>query len=321
LNLPLVSIVVPSYNVEPYLSECLQSALDQTYHNIEIIVVDDGSKDLSLEIAQTFAGPRCKVIAQENSGAGNARNHGVQEAQGTFIQFLDADDVLHPRKIEFQMEQLLRIGAPDVIASSSFWGFTDFVKNAQRRELAINKHSHPVDFIVCSWLGGGWMQINGWLTPRTLIEAAGPWTNRKIGLNDDGEFFTRVLLASTRIEFCKEAISYYRKHPSRKSLSGHQSREAIETLLWSLEVNSKRLLAVEKTERTIEACHARLVDFAIAQYPEFPDLAERVEKFLVQIGAKKICYTSDDLLTRLSYVIGWKATRTLQHYVRRVRYR
>jgi glycosyltransferase involved in cell wall biosynthesis len=99
---PLVSIIVPVYNGEKYLSEAIDSILSQTYHPTEIIIVDDGSTDGSAEIAQRFSSP-VKYCYQTNAGTGAARNRGIELAQGSFFAFLDADDIWLQDKLKIQM--------------------------------------------------------------------------------------------------------------------------------------------------------------------------------------------------------------------------
>src|SRR4051812_4429061 len=105
----LVSILIPAFNAQRYVAATLQSALGQTWPNTEVIVVDDGSRDRTLEICRTFQGARCKVISQPNQGAVAARNAAYQAAQGQFVQWLDADDLLDPLKIERHMRVALHI--------------------------------------------------------------------------------------------------------------------------------------------------------------------------------------------------------------------
>ena len=93
MSQPLVSILIPCYNSEKWLAETLESALAQTWQNKEIIVVDDGSSDGSLSIAQKFSSSKVAVISQKNRGASSARNLALGKAQGDFIQYLDADDL------------------------------------------------------------------------------------------------------------------------------------------------------------------------------------------------------------------------------------
>lgn len=98
---PLVSVIVPIYNTEAYLETCLKSLMHQTYRNLEIILVDDGSTDSSRQIAATFAkkDSRIKIIHQRNRGQSAARNAGLQKANGEFISFVDSDDEVTPNFI------------------------------------------------------------------------------------------------------------------------------------------------------------------------------------------------------------------------------
>ena len=99
---PLISVIIPVYNVEKYLSKCLNSIVDQTYTNLQIILVNDGSTDGSLAIAQTFAekDERVRIINQRNKGLPGARNSGIEAAEGDYIGFVDSDDWVHPQFYE-----------------------------------------------------------------------------------------------------------------------------------------------------------------------------------------------------------------------------
>lgn len=92
-----VSVIIPVYNAEKYIAQCLQSVIDQTLQEIEIIIVNDGSIDNSLQIVKDFQNKdkRIKIIDQENRGAGNARNTGMSEAKGKYLSLLDVDDFLN----------------------------------------------------------------------------------------------------------------------------------------------------------------------------------------------------------------------------------
>jgi len=122
----LVSVVIPAYDVEKYIANCLDSVLNQTYSNIEIISIDDGSQDSTRSIlfqySQKFPG-KIQFLEQANLGAPVARNKGLAIAKGEFIQFLDGDDVLLPDKIARQVELIKRNpeNPPDFIAGNYIW--------------------------------------------------------------------------------------------------------------------------------------------------------------------------------------------------------
>lgn len=108
---PLLSVIIPVFNGEKYLSEALQSVLDQTRLPCEVWVVDDGSTDRSAELAKSFGNP-IQVHRQENHGAAAARNEGVSRSQGEYLAFLDADDRWSPSKLESQISAFQT--APDL---------------------------------------------------------------------------------------------------------------------------------------------------------------------------------------------------------------
>jgi len=108
---PLLSVIVPVYNVETYLSRCVDSILGQTYQNMEIILIDDGSRDSSGEICDAYAqkDSRIRVIHKENGGLSSARNVGLEAAGGVYIAFVDSDDWIEPDAYRHLMELATRL--------------------------------------------------------------------------------------------------------------------------------------------------------------------------------------------------------------------
>ncbi len=163
--------------------------------------MDDGSTDNSLNVAKKFGNKAISVFHQENKGASAARNKGLSEAAGEFIQFLDADDLLSHDKIEEQVKLL--INNPNKIAVCSTVHFNDGEDHEQQlsspHEDAFLLDDKPVHFLINLWGGyadhGSMVSSNAWLTPKHIIEKAGLW-NEQLTLDDDGEFFCRALLNS-----------------------------------------------------------------------------------------------------------------------------
>ncbi len=129
---PLVSIVVPVYNQEPYLRLCLASIQEQTYKNLEVLLIDDGSTDDSAQICREVCeqDARFHLIQQENAGLGPARNTGLQKASGAYICFVDADDFLHPDYIRILYENLVAYQA-----DLSICGFKTFEGDAPDQDV------------------------------------------------------------------------------------------------------------------------------------------------------------------------------------------
>ncbi len=121
-NHPLVSVIVPVYNAAKYLEEALDSIFGQTYPNLEVIAVNDGSTDDSLQILMTYTS-RITIIDSTNRGAPSARNQGIAVAKGSFLAFLDADDIWHSDKLNIQVNLLQN--APDV--DMTYCSFQEFL--------------------------------------------------------------------------------------------------------------------------------------------------------------------------------------------------
>jgi len=117
MKYPLVSVIIPAYNAEKFLEEAINSVLNQTYPNMEIIVIDDGSTDNTKSKVLSFKNIR--YIYQKHSGIAEARNRGIENAEGEYIAFLDADDLWMPHKTEIQLNFLLK--NPEYAAVSTDW--------------------------------------------------------------------------------------------------------------------------------------------------------------------------------------------------------
>lgn len=124
----MFSVIIPLYNKAPYVAKAIESVLGQTYRDFEVIVIDDGSTDQSLEVAKTFENKSITIVSQSNSGVSTARNNGVKLAKYPYICFLDADDWWHPTFLE-EMKRLITDFPDAGIYGSGYY----IVKNGQER--------------------------------------------------------------------------------------------------------------------------------------------------------------------------------------------
>lgn len=127
----LVSVIITCYNVDKYLSKCIESVMNQTYRNIEIIIVDDGSRDKSGYICDYYEGQddRIRLVHQNNVGPGNARNRGLELAKGEYIFFVDGDDYLEPDAIEILLNEIY-----DNATDMAIIGINDHCKGGNHHE-------------------------------------------------------------------------------------------------------------------------------------------------------------------------------------------
>lgn len=278
---PLVSILIPAHNAELWIGETLESSLVQTWQNIEIIIVNDGSTDNTLAIANSFASKNVLILNQSKKGASAARNRALKEAQGDFIQYLDADDLLAPDKIERQIQVLTEHGSR-FVASGAWARFELSLSDATFIPEAVWRDMSPIDWIICAWEGGGMISSMAWLLPRNIVNNAGPW-NETISLNDDGEYFCRAVLASEGVKFCSEARSFYRSDMAN-SLSRSRSFEAYESALRCCELCSSYLIAKENGTRTRHACATTFKRFIYEVHPSMTSLIVRAQERAESFG-------------------------------------
>ena len=309
---PLVSVIIPVYNAEAYLQACVDSVLAQTWYKLEIILVNDGSKDGSLALAQSFQNSRIRVLDQTNQGASAARNHGLSQAQGDYIQFLDADDLLSPEKIKLQVE-LLQLDPEGCIASCPWGRFVNDPQQASFQPDGLWQDLGPVDFLVYKYNQHSMMQPGVWLLPRAVLEQAGVW-DETLSLNDDGEYFSRVVLQAHKILFCPEARVYYRS-ANHHSLASQRSMSHLHSLYRSGELCATQLLNREQSSPTKQAVVNLYQELIYNLYPFLSEQISELEAKIKIIGLKPTRpLPGGPARQGLARWIGWKASSWLHQY-------
>ncbi|HEX8491552.1 MAG TPA: glycosyltransferase family 2 protein [Pyrinomonadaceae bacterium] len=286
---PLVSIIIPVYNGEKYLAAAIESALAQDWERKEIIVVNDGSTDRSLEIIESYR-PLLTLISQKNNGACSARNAGLRAAAGDYIQYLDQDDLLHPEKISLQIRDL-REETEATLACGRLFIIGEDVDDYRAFDFfdALDTYTSPVDWMIWSFEGRA-MQSSVWLIPRKLHEQAGYWNEElRSNPNDDGELFCRIVLASDRVKFNREAKIYFREHEGPRGSRANDLTK-ITSLYRSLELSTSYLLAAEDSRRTRHAAACTFKHFAYAHCQTAPDMARQALEQIKRLGFTKVDY-------------------------------
>lgn len=309
-EMPWVSICIPVYNAERYVAAALDSALGQTYPNVEIIAVNDGSTDGSGEVLAQYE-DRIRVVDQDNRGQCAAANRAFAEATGELIKFFDADDVLTPEIIERQVK---RLGARrNAVAMGEWTRFYGAMPAGEIFEpLPMYRDAEPADWLTAEWTDTQpMMQCALWLIPRTIIQSAGLWDER-MSLINDFEYFARVLTATDEILYTPGARFYYRSGVSN-SLSGQKSRRAIESQFLSLTRGTEHLLNAENSARTRRASANLLAQFNYEHYPYHPDLRRKAQERIAELGGANIAPIGPPNFHRLRRFIGWRAARRVQH--------
>ena len=215
---PAISVIVPIYNVESYLRECLDSILAQSVADFEVVVVDDGSPDGSADIAAEYAerDARVKLVARPNGGLGAARNTGVEHATGDFLTFLDSDDRLPDGALRTMLASARTSGSDIVVGalrrfnSSSNWlpTWVDRLHGEQRRGIAIDDFP---PLVRNNYSCGKLFRRDFWVGQEA--------TFREGVAYEDQPLITRLYIAADRIDICPQVTYDYRAREDASSIS------------------------------------------------------------------------------------------------------
>lgn len=203
----LVSVIIPCYNAEQWLNEAIDSVLGQTYPQIEIIVIDDGSSDRSLEVVKSY-GERVIWRSQKNQGANTARNAGFSLASGNYIQYLDADDYLLPDKIAQQVE-CLRSNDADFVYGD--WRYQHHLADGEVYLDEIRVCGDKSDFLESLLANDRWSNLAPMLFTRSLVKEVS-W-DETLTAAQDRDFLFSVMLAGAKCIYLPGCNSIYRLHP------------------------------------------------------------------------------------------------------------
>ena len=266
-----ISIIVPIYNEEKYLEKCLESICAQTLEDIEIICVDDGSKDKSAEVMDTLAGndKRVKVIHKPNSGYGNSMNRGLAVATGEYIGIVESDDSIIPDMYE-SLYVLTENGTVDVV-KGNFWDCYDEkngkitkVENTERHEMpevkkAFTIHEYP------QILWGHPSIWSGIYRRQFLIDNDIHFKEEKGGGWVDNPFFFDTLCCAKKIKWTKKPYYCYRKTNDASSSNGYDLKIPFERMQDNLD-------AIEKhgytDEATLKFLYARALMYLVGATQE-----------------------------------------------------
>lgn len=275
-----VSVIIPCFNSERWLPATLDSVYAQAGPRLDVIVVDDGSTDGSVEVARRYESRGLRLLRQPNRGAAAARNAGLALATGDYLQFLDADDVLAPGKLQSQLTRLA--GAPGRVAAGAWARFSHRTDEARWPARSTYRDFAPLELLLHLAETDAVIAPAVWLVPRAVAAAAGPW-DEALSLNDDAEYFARVAMASAGTLHCEDARVYYRSFHIG-SLSHRRDDAARRSRFRATESIAGALLAAEDSPRVRAACASLYRSFVRRMYPDPPDLIAEAERRIASLG-------------------------------------
>ena len=235
----MISVIVPVFNAEKYIENCILSILNQTYPHFELILINDGSTDHSMSICQQFENKdqRIKVLHQSNQGVSSARNLGILNAQGDYITFVDADDTLEKEALETALDFLVEKNADVVVYS---WRIVNTIDGTTSNYVLNSTDSEDITDVISEILqhyseyGGGYPWNKMW--KKDVIISNGeefPLFDRELFYFEDLEWVIRMMLRIHKVVVCHEHLySYYihedsvthsKNNSERKEIGYHQS--------------------------------------------------------------------------------------------------
>lgn len=318
-----VAIIIPVRNAEPFLRQCIDSALNQTGIRTEILAVDDGSDDGSPEILAECKKQGISVYRTHHSASGPsaARNLGLQQTDADWIQFLDADDWLEPNKIA---NQLNTSPTSDTVLISSRIDWRDNVAGSPIPP-PVTDPGTPTETLLNIWLSDDrprLVQTGQWLVHREVIEKAGGW-DESLLCNNDGEFFTRCALAAKQVIPVTDSICHWRRHTPGQSVSTQSSFQYFESRLRSWRQSFSYLeatLAPEQRPHLNRAKSHHYSEIAFAAGTSCPKISEEA---LGLLESEHLCFTVSPhigtIAKTLIQLLGFRTFRRLSRWKEHLR--
>lgn len=218
-----ISVIIPSYNRAGLIGETIENMLSQSYRPHELIVVDDGSTDNSVEVIKQF-GDAVRLIEQTNQGPGAARNRGFEESTGDLIQFMDSDDLASLNKLEVQAAALMTSGADFAYCP---WVRTEINERTMKFVGPVLQSEPVPDWKpMLEWALGAWCLVfQNCLFRRDCLVQAGSYRTDLMP-TEDSEYFVRILLKGAKPVFTDECLVFYRFHDEGQITSSGTTEQA-----------------------------------------------------------------------------------------------
>ncbi len=217
---PLVSVIIPTFNHGPVIADAIKSCLQQTFINIEIIIIDDGSTDNTKEILKPYTKIRSiKYYYQENRGLSAARNKGLIKSRGKFIQFLDADDILLPNKLELQTD-ILQKESLNSVHSEFFIADGPTNKQKEKHVSSNTEKDRFLSDLVIKWEFDFSIPCHCFLFRKSSLN--GLWFNPRLHTHEDWEFYVRWAAQGNWSKYLDQELCIYRIFP--KSMSRNMDK-------------------------------------------------------------------------------------------------
>ena len=297
-NCPLISVCMPAFNAGKFITEAIQSILNQSYTNWELIIVNDGSTDDTLKKVEPFTEDnRIKVFSQINKGQCAAANKAYSYSKGQYIKFFDADDIL---SLNFLENQVIKINGNDNKIATARWGrfHNDDINTFKIEPANFPDTEKPIDWLVRSMNNGNiTLQCALFLIPRKILAKSGLW-EEMINSND--------------------SILYYRS--VNNSLSSQKSIKSLNSAYLSISSGINVLLMCEYSERTKKMAADTFQLWAFEFYLIHYELYKKSIRKIQEYGGSNVKFPSGGVTKLLINLLGWKLTKRIKLLICKIQF-
>ena len=304
---------MPVYNSERHLKASIESCLNQTYSNLELIIINDGSTDDSEDIIREIRDYRIHYFKVPNNGPCRARNLGIEKAIGQLLQFMDSDDLLDERKIEKQVDRYLICG-DEYVYSGIMGKIIEDEKSFEEDFDFYYKNLEVEEYFRKMFNNFGKYYTTGmWLIPRKLIRKTHGW-DEKVLINNDGEYISRVILLSKGIKFCPWSVFYYRRDVPLSVSKNFTSKKVYQSWLYSYKCYVKNFETTFNFNTAKELGRRALSVYYCNSYPNYPDLLAECKNDIKKLGYNSPYAHGGRTFQLLSMLLGTERALAIREF-------
>lgn len=318
---PLISIIIPAFNASMYIEEAILSVLHQTYEHWELIVVDDGSTDSTLQIVQSIANKdnRIQVYHQSNKGGCAARNEALRHVLGDYVLYLDADDFLDKDKLRTHLKEIEEHNyQSDVLTFGPCLRLLPTGKCVPSSMEDLNRDYQPaIDAQIAIWNGHfNSFPYSSYLIPIELIRKVGLW-DEQLARSQDSEYMARVLFYASALHFIPNAYFCYRQVPDSVSSKPLSNKQLLSEVIVCDKI-SDLILATNSSENAKHACEVHYTDVLTAWYPKNSFLIKDICSAMHRKGLHLNFENRGRLFHLLNRLCGWQVAVRIMHLKQRI---
>jgi len=306
---PLVSVLIPLYNAEEYIGGAIESCLNQSYKNIEVVVVDDHSTDRSLSIAKQYESDRVHVLSNPKKGAQTARNYAYECSKGRLVKFHDADDYSTPGLIEKQVDRMLQDGDDDTMVYSLLHQLEGNGEMTIQTRMKGKDYFNPIDFAVDMLRAHAFYCPHCYLLTRKTVDAIGGW-NENVRILQDRVYFVKAAEVASKVLFVDGEYAVWRVFDDGVHIHSQKTPDKMKNAIETICDMAQTVLRYKDNADTREVCETFIGRCIYFDFPSFRPILPYVNELCTKNGLKWVKFRNERF-NFLYSLLGWERTTAL----------